>query len=328
MTKPFIKWVGGKTQIMAQILDRIPSKMDTYYELFLGGGSVLINLLESEHHQANEYRVYDVNEHLIQCYRDIQTHPDELVKELERIVQVFNTSPEYVPKPHVKIHNCTDCLRDKKCKKCRKPRNIIPVLKTLEEASRSRAHVYYFVRNEFNRLMKQVNLTRSQTITKSAYFIFINKTCWRGLYRESTNGFNVPYGNYKNPQIYDPENIQNLHRLFTTHSVYFEVANFRELSLDVSNTDFIYMDPPYYPINDKSFTRYTEKDFSLSDHEALVELCLDLKCRFLLSNSYTEWTLDKFSRWNIEQLNCKRSIHSKEPDTKVLEILVSKIEME
>lgn len=297
---PFIKWVGGKTQILSDIHSYFPNKISTYYELFLGGGSVLISLLESEV-DVKTYKVYDINPHLIQCYVDIQQNHLELLNRLSELTEIFRNASEYKAVPREKI----------------------PIHETLEDASVSRTHLYYYIRSEYNKLMKHTR-TKSQNIQKSCYFIFLNKTGWRGVYRESKNGYNVPYGNYKNPLVYDEKNIHRLHELFS--NVQFYVKDFKTFKPSCLNKlDFVYIDSPYYPVNTTSFTKYTEKDFGPNDHEQLFDLCkrIDRKCLFLLSNSCVEWTLETYNIWDVVQIMCKRHINSKNPESTAMEIFVS-----
>ena len=127
--------------------------------------------------------------------------------------------------------------------------------------------------------------------------------------------------------LYDEPNLLGLHKMFNENSVEFIVQNFNVFDTTIlTKSDFIYIDSPYYPIDKKSFTRYTENDFGMTQHDELRQLCEKIdkkKCTFLLSNSCVEWTIENYKPWNMEEIMCKRSIHSKKPSTTALEILVS-----
>ena len=160
--KPFIKWVGGKTQIIEDVLGSFPTKIDDYHEVFVGGGSVLLSVL-SKGLANGKVCAYDLNGSLIALYQNIQTQPDVVHKHLQKM---FN---EYDKCLGTEIN--------------REP-------KTLKEAKQSKENYYYWMRKKFNS-------NKEETPQRSAMFIFLNKTCFRGVYREGPNGFNVPYGHYK-----------------------------------------------------------------------------------------------------------------------------------
>jgi len=315
---PFLKWVGGKTQILEHIHHHVPSKMGTYYELFLGGGSVLISLLEERRINdtfiADKYIVYDLNEHLIQCYIDIQQNHVQLLQNLNTLATLYYACPVYKAKPREKIQ----------------------VHGTLEEASISKTHLYYYIRSEYNKLKKKEGvITKSQTTLKSTYFIFLNKTGWRGMYRESVNGYNIPFGNNKKSTVYNEDNINQLHILFNDYDVEFTVSNFNTFDTNqLCSDDFVYIDSPYYPINDKSFTAYTINDFGKKDHNALFDKCELMRCKFLLSNVCVPWTEEKYKKWNVSKVLCRRAIGNRKvteedkdkPESKAMEILVTNME--
>ena len=178
--KPILKWVGGKTQILDTLIPDFPAEINNYREIFLGGGSVLLTLLSYVKNgiikiQGNVY-AYDLNEPLIYMYKNIQTRHTELYDKLQTIITEFN-----------------DCGNGEIN---RKPTNI-------EEAKIARENYYYWTRNKYN----QLSLSDQKGTLGSAMFIFLNKTCFRGVFRVGPNGFNVPYGNYKNPDIIKRKNI-------------------------------------------------------------------------------------------------------------------------
>ena len=275
--KPFIKWVGGKTQIMADVLGKFPREINNYYEPFLGGGSVLLGLLNDESIRVKgDIIVSDVNPHLITLYKKVQENPNELLKSFNEIVEEYSK-----------------CVQEKGD---RKP-------KTKLEATASRESYYYWVRSKFNieHLPEQ--------------FVFLNKTCFRGLHREGPNGFNVPFGHYKNLPVLD---ILEISKIF--QKIIFKCQSFEKSFENIKEGDFIYMDPPYVPVNTTSFTKYTKDGFN---HDILFTKIRGLRCRWLLSNSDVPIIHEAFGGCNINLIECRRAINSKDPSKKILEVLVS-----
>jgi len=305
ITKPLLKWVGGKTQIIYTLLGNFPVEINNYHEIFLGGGSVLFALLSYAKHglihiNGNIY-AYDVNEPLIYIYKNIQTNHNELYEILQSIIIDFN--------------ECGDGPVN------RKPANI-------EEAKTSKENYYYWVRSQYNKL------TDKKTMICSAMFIFLNKTCFRGVFRVGPNGFNVPYGNYKNPEIINKDHLNEIHNLI--QNVIFECCDFSlplslSLSLSLSSieeNDFIYLDPPYAPENSKSFVGYTENGFNIENHQKLFELIHIITDRrnikIIMNNADVSLVRDNFTndKYNIIEILCKRSINSKNPEAKAKEVII------
>ena len=298
--KPFLKWVGGKTQIINKVLDKFPYEINNYHELFLGGGSVLLALLsyikEEKIKVNNKIYAYDLNESLINLYKNIQNNKDELFEDINKYMNEF-----------------TSCNGNEVN---RKANNI-------EEAKSSKESYYYWLRKQYNTLDKN-------DIKSSALFIILNKLCFRGVYREGPNGFNVPYGHYKKtPTIITKENLDNISDLIKY--VEFEYIDFREAFKNINNNikydDFVYLDPPYAPEKGTSFVGYTNNSFRGEDHEELFKLTkkLNKKCKFLMSNAKVQLILEKFDKeeYNIEDIECRRAIHSKNPGSKTMEVLIS-----
>jgi DNA adenine methylase len=304
MIKPVIKWVGGKTQIIQEVFTLFPTQIDNYYELFLGGGSVLFALLEKQKNKEiiinkNIY-AYDINETLINLYINIQKSPNNLINELENIKKEYDK---------INIYSGT-----------KKPSNI-------EEGKSSKESFYYWTRQQYNEMKQQ----EKNTCKGSAYFIFLNKTCFRGLYRVGPRGMNVPFGNYKNPDIFSKEHILNISKLISP--VIFQVKDFssclRELfdEKKLIKEDFIYMDPPYAPETKKSFVSYTGDGFNLEKHNELFNFCKKLKqnnINFLMSNSNADIVKNSFRDDEFKKtiILCKRSINSKNPDSTTNELLI------
>lgn len=295
ITKPFLKWVGGKTQIIETLIEKFPEEINDYHEIFLGGGSVLLALLS--HIKAGKIKVsgkiyaYDVNSPLIHTYKNIQTKHIELYHQLQDIINEFNN-----------------------CKNDSKNRNP----QTLEEAQSSKESYFYWIRNKYNNLDDE----QKKTILGSSMFIFLNKTCFRGLFRIGPNGFNVSYGNYKNPKILDYDHLCEISLLI--QNVNFCCFDFVESLKFVGDKDFVYLDPPYFPENYKSFTKYTENVFSNERHLELFDTLNHAEFKFLMSNSDAQQVRDKFlnAKFLTESISCKRSINSKNPGSKTNELLI------
>jgi len=303
ITKPFLKWVGGKTQIIDTIIDSFPTSITNYHEPFLGGGSVLLALLsyirDGKIKVGKNIYVSDANKNLIQLFQVIQTRPNEFVKEIEFIINQFIDASKN------QNNNIPLTIR-------RNPSN-------LNEAQSCGEAYYYWIRKQFNASSDGQN-----ELTKSAMFLFLNKTCFRGVHREGPNGFNVPYGHYKNPTIMDSNHIREISRLI--QPVIFRDQSFEtSLCFPFESGDFIYLDPPYAPESANSFVGYNKTGFSLESHTKLFQLCHSLRVQFLMSNSNVDLVKDAFqsNRYDIKRIECKRSINSKHPESKTVELLIS-----
>ena len=196
-------------------------------------------------------------------------------------------------------------------------KSVIRKPQTEEDAVSSQESYYYWIRQQFN------NMTQEQknSVCGTAYFIFLNKTCFRGLYREGPNGFNVPYGNYKNPEIISDSHLMSLSVLIK--NVVFAISNFKDSFGNVGKNDFVYLDPPYVPENKKSFVGYVENGFNAQSHKLLFDMCVEYK--FMMSNSDTKLVRDSFSdkKYRIITIMCKRSINSKNPEAKAKEVIIT-----
>ena len=291
--KPIIKWIGGKTQIIDKIIATFPNKISNYHELFLGGGSVLLALLQNIENKKikveGTINAYDINETLINLYKNIQNKYNDILLEINKITDVFNKLDGNII--------------------CRKPNNYT-------EAITSQESYYYWIRKEYNKLSQE----QKNSILGSAYFIFLNKTCFRGIYRESVNGFNVPFGHYKNPEIINEEHIKKIAELIK--NVNFYCLSFEKSFERINKDDFIYLDPPYAPETNKSFVGYTSLGFTLEQHELLFTLCK--KYNFVMSNADVDLVKNNFSQdiYNIDTILCKRAINSKKPGSKTKEVII------
>jgi len=287
---PFIKWVGGKSQIINDVMNNFPSSLSNYHEIFLGGGSVLLAFLtkvkNNEINLSGKVYAYDFNKKLINLYKNIQQNLQEVITQLN--ILVFD------------LKNCKEMNGE------RNPDN-------LTEAKQCQESYYYWIRKEFNSI-------NDGSAIESAMFIFLNKTCFRGVYRVGPNGFNVPFGNYKNPTVFNEDHLRQVSELIK--DVTFIYSDFK-ISLDnCKEHDFVYLDPPYAPENAKSFVGYTADGFKLEDHELLFKKCKELPCRFLLSNANVPLVTKAFENYETIIINCKRSINSKDPSAKTNEVLI------
>jgi len=296
--KPIIKWVGGKTQIIDKLVVDFPIEINNYREAFLGGGSVLLTLLSYVksgliHIYGNIY-AYDLNEPLISMYKNIQTQHTELYDKLQQIIIEFN--------------ECGNGEIN------RKPINI-------EEAKIAKENYYYWTRSEYNKLC----FNDKTSILGSAMFIFLNKTCFRGVFRVGPNGFNVPYGHYKNPEIINRDHLDEIHNLI--QPVIFECCDFNTSLTNVEYNDFVYLDPPYAPETDTSFVGYTENGFNIDNHNnlfKLIHILTNTNKKMMLSNADVSLVRENFinEKYNTTSILCKRSINSKNPDAKAKEVII------
>jgi|SRR6056300_742133 DNA adenine methylase len=278
--KPFLKWVGGKTQIIQDVLGAFPSEINNYHEIFVGGGSVLLAALEKVDVKGKFY-AYDLNKILIDTYKDIQTRPKELQKEVSELFDVY------------------DSLKGIEVN--RKPTNE-------NEALTSKESYYYWVRHLYN----------TGAPKKTAMFVFLNKTCFRGVYREGPNGFNVPYGHYKTtPAVPDLIKVSEV-----IQKVEFTHCDFREAMRRAKPGDFMYLDPPYAPETKTSFVGYTKDGFGMKDHEELFEMTKSSGIQFVMSNAGVDLVRDAFSDYTVTDIKARRAINSKNPASNTTEVIV------
>lgn len=298
IVKPVLKWVGGKTQILEQVLDRFPKEMVNYHEPFLGGGSVLLATLSDirvgKIRLTGKVLASDLNANLVGLYKNIQSRPAELIGELKKLVEEFS-----------------------KCKSAEVNRAAI----TLEEALSSQESYYFWIRSKFN----SMTAAERQTCPGSAMLLFMNKTCFRGVYREGPRGFNVPFGNYASPGIFEESHIHDVSTLIK--DVVFVSQPFQKALAGVSAGDFVYLDPPYAPETDKSFVGYTAGGFSEEEHRALFKRCHEIVAggaSFLLSNASVKMVKEAFPEPAFETtiVTCRRAINSKKPDATTKEVLI------
>ena len=302
--KPFLKWLGGKTQIIDKIIASMPRKIANYHEIFLGGGSVLLAMLSLQKQNkisiTGKIYAYDLNPHLINVYIAIQTRKDELFIHLNKLRNIYH-GIQFVEK------------------------NMNP--QTYKEALTSKESYYYWIRRQYNELNKAQQAQQAQqapNIEICAMFIFLNKTCFRGMYREGPNGFNVPYGHYKTtPTFITQDDLNKISELI--QPVHFKCCDFKTSLCAPKSKDFVYLDPPYAPETSKSFVGYTENGFDLDTHKDLFKLIHELnsnKTQFLLSNAKVDLVTDNFQDFETEEIKARRAINSKKPESITSEVLI------
>jgi DNA adenine methylase len=279
--KPFLKWAGGKTQLLPQIDLRLPAalqegKVSTYVEPFLGGGAVFFHIAQTQ--KIRQAYLADANEDLIQCYQIVQRNVEELIVELRRLSRGY--------------------LR----------------------CGRSGQEGYFYrVREQYNRLRKVrwSRRTRRDRVIQAAYMIFLNRTCYNGLHRVNSRGdFNVPFGKYASPLHFNEENLRAASRVLA--SARLVCAPFDQVGDAVKPGSFVYFDPPYKPLSaTASFTSYSRERFGDDEQEKLATLFHALSRRrnvhLMLSNSDPGGRyFDRlYKGMNIERVTATRMINSK-----------------
>src|SRR5690554_2161241 len=277
IAKPFLKWAGGKTQLINDIekslpIDLINTKF-TYVEPFVGSGAVLFWMLNNFPNMEKAV-INDINEDLINTYRVIASNPQELISILE------NFQNEY----HI-----------------------------FESSQEKRKEYYYQKRILYN-------ARTESNINQAALFIFLNRTCFNGLYRVNRkNEFNVPMGSYKRPTICDKENILAVSQAL--QKVEILCGDYQETLHYASNNSLFYFDPPYKPLSEtSSFNSYAKDEFNDAEQIRLRDFChkLDaLNHTWILSNSDVKGKVendnffdDLYSDYNIQRVNARRNINS------------------
>jgi DNA adenine methylase len=272
--------------------------MKSYHEPFLGGGSILLGVLTLQKQGkitiAEKVYASDLNQNLIGLYKNIQSNVEELIKETNTL------TGEY-----------------KSCKGSIVNRN--PTNQT--EALTSSESYYYWIRNRFNILSPEERCS----VKGSAMLLFLNKTGFRGMYREGPNGLNIPYGNYKNPTILEENHIREVSKL--VQGVLFQSQSFTDSLRNLKTGDFVYLDPPYAPETAKSFVGYTADGFDLNAHNLLFKTCQELHgkgVKFVMSNADVALVKQAFPApvYTTEIIVCRRAINSKKPESKTNEVLI------
>jgi DNA adenine methylase len=272
--KPFLKWAGGKSQLLEQLTPLLPKNFSRYGEPFTGSAAVywhLFTLREKRSLLFTDARLTDSNTELINCYAVVRDNVNELIEKLST---------------HREKH-------DKE---------------------------YYY----HTRALKVQHLS---SIDRAARFIYLNKTCFNGLYRVNRSGqFNVPMGSYKDPTIFDVEELKNAS--LALQDVSLDAVDFREILNWAQAGDFIYFDPPYAPFSKtSSFTSYTEKPFGEQEQKELAGIFRELDkrgCMVILSNSWVDTVLNLYKDFYCVEVKASRAINSKpERRGKISELVVT-----
>ena len=254
ISKPFIKWAGGKRQLIKELIKLLPANYNRYFEPFIGGGALFFAI------QPKNAYISDINPELINLYNVVKNDVDLLINDL------------------IKYKNTED--------------------------------YFYKIRN----LDRKPSYKKFSKVRKASRFIYLNKTCYNGLYRTNSKGyFNVPFGSYKNPNIIDKQNLKACSELLKKTEIV--SSHFLAIENEIKTGDFVYFDPPYIPINKtSSFTKYYKDDFNIDEQIKLKELCDRLTKKniyFMLSNSYSKLILNLYKQYNIKKIKATRTINSK-----------------
>ncbi|MBL7837774.1 MAG: DNA adenine methylase [Bacteroidetes bacterium] len=278
LAKPFLKWAGGKTQLIAEIERSLPSEITnqkfTYIEPFVGSGAVLFWMLNN-FPKMEIAVINDINEDLINTYRTIASNPNELISILRQLQNEFHA---------------------------------------LENQHEEKKEYYYQKREIYNARIEE-------QISQAALFIFLNRTCFNGLYRVNRkNEYNVPMGSYRNPTICDESNILAVSEVLKRVEI---LCGDYELTLEKANSNsFFYFDPPYKPLSDSSsFNSYAKDEFNDEQQIRLRNFCSTLESlghKWMLSNSDVKGSNtnesffdDIYSDFLISRVKARRNINSK-----------------
>lgn len=278
--KPFVKWAGGKSQILKNIRNSYPTDLGTgtrkYAEPFVGGGAVLFDILSG--YNLDEVYISDINRELINTYVAIKDNSAELIEILKILQEEYSAFNEDARKEY-----------------------------------------FYTKRFRYNELkIKDYNLG---SVELAALFIYLNKTCFNGLYRVNSKGqFNVPTGTYKNPLICDEKNIINVSKKLS--NVQIVCGDYRDSNKFIDENTFVYFDPPYRPLTTTaSFTAYTKElfnDDNQRDLAAYVKELTRVGAKVAVSNSdpknsdSEDYFFDELYSGNeIERISANRMINSK-----------------
>jgi len=282
--KPFLKWAGGKTQLLGEFSERTPKelkegKISTFIEPFVGGGAVFFHF--NSIFNFEKCHIFDINEELFLAYTIVRDEVNSLIYDLEELSTKYQSLPD----------------------------------------NTARQVFFYQVRDEFNQTKADINLNQfDSTWTKRvAQLIFLNRTCFNGLFRVNARGeFNVPFGRYKNPNILnadllraDSENLQNTE---------IHCGDFTTAGSYISDTSFVYFDPPYRPLTQtSSFTGYSKNGFDDNEQRRLAsffEQCNTIGAKLMLSNSDPKnhnpddnFFDTLYSNYRIERVPAKRMIN-------------------
>lgn len=261
---PFLKWAGGKGQLLKEFERHFPASFSIYFEPFLGGGAVFFHLFSKG--RITRAVISDSNKDLVNCYVVIRGRIDELSAGLD-VLQNRTKDKQY----------------------------------------------FYDARRRFNEIILENGLDCN--VEKAALMIYLNKTCFNGLYRVNRKGmFNVPWGGYRNPKICDELNLRCVHEALARSDIKILCTDFHDAMKNAHARDFVYLDPPYQPVSPtSSFTSYTPGSFRSRDQQRLAEAFAQLSlrgCLLMLSNSPRVESLYRKAGYHMTQLRAARAISS------------------
>jgi len=266
---PFLKWAGGKSQLLAHILPRFPERIDTYFEPFVGGGAVFFALVSAGRIQRAV--LGDMNHELVETYRVVRDHVQELIEALDELA------------PHATV-----------------------------------AERYYEIRAQ--------DSSRLSPVERAARFIFLNKTCFNGLYRVNRSGrFNVPFGRYKKPRVNDAAGLELASEALGRADLV--VQDFERTVAPATEGDAVYFDPPYVPVSATAcFTSYHRSPFGPDQHQRLRRVyhaCCRRGAVAVLSNSDCTYTRELYRGLRVDYVAASRAIN-RDPSRRgpVTEVLV------
>lgn len=261
LVAPFLKWVGGKRQLMPSIVEHLPENIKDYkyIEPFIGGGAVFFNL------QPKNAIINDYNEELINVYQVIKDNLDELIIDLKK--------------------------------------------------HKNEAEYFYTIRS----LDRNGEFKKLSAVQRASRVIFLNKTCFNGLYRVNNAGeFNSPFGRYKNPNIVNEPTLKAVNKFLNNNNVEINSGDYSEILKQTDKKCFVYLDPPYHPISESSnFTGYVQGGWNIYDQIDLKTACDELHKRgvkFLLSNSSAEFIKHLYKDYIITIVKANRAINSNGAD--------------
>ena len=261
--KPILKWAGGKTQLLPEILPRMPKKYHKYIEPFVGGGALFFEL------NYDQAVIADSNPELINMYQSVASHCDD----------VINALKEY----------------------------------------RNESEMFYKIR--------ALDWTKCSEVEAAARMIYLNRTCFNGLYRLNKRGqFNTPFGKYKNPNICNTEKIRAASKVLQKAKIvcgdYIDT-----LKLYSNEGDFIFIDPPYVPISEYAdFKRYTKEQFYEEDQRNLAQTVhelVDKGCKVMITNSNHPLVHELYGQYKIEVIQTKRNINRNGTKRKGEDVIVT-----
>src|SRR5437870_1059772 len=263
---PFVKWAGGKAQLLRQFERFYPKQFRVYYEPFLGGGAVFFDLFSRG--RTTRAVLNDANRDLMNLWATIPLETQRLMDELSKLRR--ETESESLFKKN---------------------------------------------RSEYNSIELESDFLSRPNVRKAALLVYLNKTCYNGLYRVNSKGqFNVPFGRYKNPRILNTDVIRAASHVLKNTKAELRSIDYKDALAPCGKADFIYLDPPYQPpTKTSSFTDYTPGGFSEKDQKELAEefgKLVDRGCTVVLSNSETSLTRHLYDDFEIMKVTVNRPINS------------------